>query len=360
VDAPFVYPGGFEPGEPIVQVAYGLACKMVRSILDEVGTCTVRQVYYVGSRRGWWEKDGKNRDQSYKRVSRWLTRMRADGVVHYDELLEFGRKLSEPRTFGTGRDYAKYVGEAFSLDVWLYQPSYVEMWVEGEAIAPIVKDALRGLVVPLLMNKGNSSTTAIRDAAERLEKRALRHVNVHHPDLYMSDSDADEWLDPDDWVTGGDGNLDATELPDGLVHVFYCGDHDAAGWNMDSNIIDRLKLHGSRNLGVLLDHGVIRFERVALVLEQVEEYELDPDPKRASGDHSKAYRKHFADHPLVQGDLQWSFEALPPLVAKECVRSAVDALVDESNWNRGVALGKAVDERLQQEDGMQWLANLQK
>jgi hypothetical protein len=357
---PFVYPGGFEPGADIVQISHPLACEMVRAILDEVGACTVRQVYYVGSRRGWWEKDGKNQVRSYKRVSKWLTRMRAEGVVHYDEVLEFGRKLSEPRTFGTGKDYARYVARTFSIDSWLYQPSYVEMWVEGEAIAPIVQSALRGLAVPMLMNKGNSSTTSIQDAAERLEKRTLRHVDVHHPELYMPFREAFDRLDPDNWIIGDNGSLDAAELPCGLVHILYAGDHDAAGWNMDSNIVARLKLHGSSDLGVLLDHDVIQFRRVALTLYQVAEYELDPDPKRASGDHSKAYREHFARHPLVNGDRQWSFEALPPNVARDEVRGEVQALMDDDAWELSIALDEAVTRRLQQEDGMQWLANLQK
>jgi hypothetical protein len=330
---PFVYPGGFELGARLVEVSYGLACEMVRAILDEVGAATVRQVYYNGSRRGWWEKDAaklgpdgkpvsKAKPKSYKRVSKWLTRMRADGVVEYDEILEYGRQLAEPLTFGTAEDYAEYTASAFFLDQWLYQPRYVEVWVEGESIAPIADRALKGLRVPLMMNKGNSSTTAIREAAERLEERVARHADTH--------------------------GLDTGDLPCGLVHVLYCGDHDAAGWNMDGNIVQRLKDHGSFDLAFLIVLGVIEFKRIALTLDHVIDHDIEPDTKRATGDIAKAYREHFADHRLVRGDLQWSFEALPVPVALKAIRDEVEALMDKSRWKRGKAFERAVRAKLRE------------
>jgi hypothetical protein len=152
--------------------------------------------------------------------------------------------------------------------------------------------------------------------------------------------------DEDHWIISQNGNLDVRSLPCGLVHVLYCGDHDAAGWNMDGNIVQRLKDHGSADIATLIEHDVIQFKRIALTLDQVVEYDLDPDPKRATGDLAKAYREHFEEHPLVKGDRQWSFEALPPDVALRSIRGEVDALLDVAVWNRGAALETVVQAKL--------------
>ena len=53
------------------------------------------------------------------------------------------------------------------LDFWRGQPQRVEIWVEKEAIAELVKNAVRSLRVPVCINKGYGSVTVVKDAAER-------------------------------------------------------------------------------------------------------------------------------------------------------------------------------------------------
>lgn len=320
----------------LAPITYREALAMVRAIIDEYGRVTVRQVYYIGSRRGWWEKDyrtkdGREKRNSYKRVSKWLTDMRLRGDVGYDEILEIGRQPREPLSFSGAEDYADYCSTSFRLDLWQYQPIYVEVWVEGEAISPVVSQALQGLRVPLVMNRGNTSTTAVRDSAARLIERVIRHMKTHH------DGRRDE-----------DGKFSISDMPEGLVQILYVGDHDAAGWNMDGDLEGRLQVHGrDYHMRGLVECGVIRFRRVALTLDQVVKHDLDPDPKPASKQGvGKKYRDHFRDHLLVRKDRQWSFEALPPDIAKQIVREEVERLIDKSAWNRGLALEKAVRAKL--------------
>jgi len=331
----------------LVEVSYDLAEDMVRAILREVGRATVRQIYYVGSRRNWWEKDKSEKRNSYKRVSRWLTKMRAEGHINYGQVLEYGRQLSKVRSWTSPHSYADTCRDGFWLDRWAYQPHYVEIWVEGEAIAPIVEDALDGLDVPIMMNRGNTSTTAIRNACERLHSRTVEWMRLHRPGL--EDENDGFYFD---------------DVPRGLVQVLYVGDHDAAGWFMDQDLKNRLWDH-DRGLktGELLQANRIQFKRIALTLDQVVEYDLEPDVKRASKKSTgKLYRDHFKGHELVgdDGDCQWSFEALPPKDAKKIVRGEVEKLIDRDTWNRSEELQKAIDERLNREDGLQWLASLQK
>jgi hypothetical protein len=313
----FEYEYGFDPewGE-LVEVQYELAQEMVEAVLAEYGDCTVRQVYYVGARRRWWEKDyrtkdGKEKRNSYQRVSRWLTRMRDDGTIPYSRVLEYARTISEPRTFGTAEEYAVYTSKAFVFDCWRHQPTYVEVWVEGEAIAPVVKKALAGWQVPLLMNRGHTSTTSLYKSAKRLEERFDRYCDVH--------------------------GLQYAEAPAGAVTVLYVGDHDAAGTCMDVNLVDRL----SRHIPAHIDVGVVEFRRIAITREQIAEYDIEPDPKPVSTRGTgKLYIERFGTRDA------WAFEALPPDVAQKIIQDEVDALMDVGAWNRGVALENAVSAKL--------------
>jgi hypothetical protein len=338
----------FDPEwERLEEVSYADAVVMIRAIIDDLGTGnTVRQIYYEGVRHSWWEtdyvvksregepkkkNDGKQKRNSFQRVSRWLTGMRTDGIVDYEEVIEYGRPVTTYRCWLTGEDFLRDVEKMFRIDLWAYQPSYVEVWTEGEAIMPIVAAALKGLRVVTTANKGNTSTTAIRKSAMRLLAAVERHVEIQYPDLYH------------------DGLIDPDELASGLVHVLYVGDHDAAGANMDVNIVERLRVHGDRrgedfscDLYEYIDAGVVQFERIAVTLEQVDLYSLPPDSKPASktSPTGKLYFERFGHRDT------WAFEALPKRVAQDTIRDAVTELMDDDAWDRGDALEDAAIENM--------------
>jgi hypothetical protein len=310
------------------RIAYRDALWMVRQILDEVGTaCTVRQVYYRGLAHGWWGKDGKNdKFKRYKRVSKWLTQMRADGSVGYKEILEYGRRPDVPRSWDSAEGYRSTIEDLFRFDAWQYQPVYVEMWTEGEAIAPIAQQALDGLRVPLVVNKGNTSTSAIHKSANRLALALRRQIEVHHCDEFDPDDDAFD--------------MDPADFPRGLVHILYAGDHDAAGVHMDKDIQTRIVRHAGTPwlkewIGECLEWGIIKFERIAVTLDQVKEYDL-PGVEQKLNDQSKNYLEEF-------GHLDaWAFEALPTADAPRILRDAVEGLMDKATWKRSLELEEAV------------------
>jgi hypothetical protein len=303
--------------------------RMVRQILDEVGTaCTVRQVYYRGLDHGWWGKDGPHdKFKRYKRVGRWLTQMRAEGLVGYDEILEYGRRPSYPsRSWDSAEGYRDTIKSMFRFDAWKYQPVYVEMWTEGEAIAPIAEQAIDGLRVPLVVNKGNTSTSAIHKSAHRLALALRQQLEVHHGDEFDPDDDAFD--------------MDPKDFPSGLVHILYAGDHDAAGVHMDKDLQTRMVTHAGESwlkewIASCLEWGVIEFERVAVTPDQVEEYDL-PGVEQKWTDQSKNYFEEFGHMNA------WAFEALPPDEAPRILREAVEGLMDKATWERSLKLEKAV------------------
>jgi hypothetical protein len=309
-------------------IFYKDALWMVRQILDEVGTaCTVRQVYYRGLDHGWWGKDGKNdKFKRYKRCSKWLTQMRADGSVGYGEILEYGRQPNlPPRSWDSAEGYRNTIKSMFRFDAWQYQPVYVEMWTEGEAIAPIAEQALDGLRVPLIVNKGNTSTSAVHESAHRLALAVQRQIEVHHCDSF----DADDVFE-----------TDPADFPDGLVHILYVGDHDAAGVHMDKDLQTRIVRHAGSPwlkewIGLCLEQGAIEFERIAVTPDQVEEYNL-PGVEQKWTDQSKNYFEEFGHMDA------WAFEALPTDEAPRILREAVEGLMDKATWKRSLKLEKAV------------------
>jgi hypothetical protein len=251
--------------------------------------------------------------------------MRADGHIRYDEILEYGRRADVPSSWDSAEDYRSTIKNMFRFDAWQYQPVYVEMWTEGEAIAPIAQQALDGLRVPLVVNKGNTSTSAIHKSARRLALALKRQIEVHHCDEF----DTDDIFD-----------TDPADFPDGLVHILYAGDHDAAGVHMDKDLQTRIVRHAGTPwlkewIESCLECGVIEFERVAVTLAQVEEYDL-PGVEQKLNDQSKNYEEEF-------GHLDaWAFEALPTEEAPRILREAVEALMDKATWKRSLELESAV------------------
>ena len=132
----------FEPKWKKLQpVSHADAQTMIRAIIDDLGTGnTVRQIYYEGVRHSWWEtdyvvkggkNDGKQKRNSFQRVSRWLTEMRTDGLVDYEEIIEYGRPVTTYEVWLTGKDFLDEVEGMFRIDLWAYQPSYVEVWTSS-------------------------------------------------------------------------------------------------------------------------------------------------------------------------------------------------------------------------------------
>jgi hypothetical protein len=134
------------------------------------------------------------------------------------------------------------------------------------------------------------------------------------------------------------------------AHVLYLGDHDPSGEDMVRDVSERLDEYA--NNGWLLKaadkidpktkekyrgwvsedphdrarrldpHIEVNVHKLALTMDQIEEYEPPPNPAKMSDSRAQ---KYVEEH----GDESWEVDALPPAVLRDIIEAKLDELVDQ-------------------------------
>jgi hypothetical protein len=167
-----------------------------------------------------------------------------------------------------------YSGDVFNLEVAqsnTYCVPFVVHNCEKDAISGVLSPLARELHVTLVVNRGYSSQSAMYEAS----KRFIEH-----------------------------GDADCT--------ILYLGDHDPSGEDMVRDVRDRLRTFGAE----------VHVEKIALTMDQIEEYNPPPNPAKVSDPRAAEY---IAKH----GDSSWEVDALPPDVLQDLIRDSIKRLVDQ-------------------------------
>jgi hypothetical protein len=225
----------------------------------------------------------------YKGLDNALTQARKDGKIAWDSVLDgSGRGVlndfedyQEPQDFVDSIvDYMENAGLYYrnSIPRWYGQKHYIEYWVETGTIARTILSYVGNRQVRVAHNKGNPGWKFAYDNSLRLKTELDRSEHYHYYDL--------------------------TSLSQKQIHIFYFGDDDKHGNDMDVFIQKQLEYFG------LLDE--IEFRRLALTPEQVRRYRLPVNFETGRG---------------VQLD---ALEAYVPDEFKKIVQNPIDELFDEN------------------------------
>ncbi|MFH1530465.1 MAG: hypothetical protein ABIK09_07010, partial [Pseudomonadota bacterium] len=199
------------------------------------------------------------------------------------------------------------------------QPTYVELWVEKAALEGVLHPLARRRHVTLMVNRGYSSTSAMYEAACRID-RACR---------------------------ASDGVIVADAA------VLYLGDLDPSGEDMVRDIGDRLTkfLDGTNEedpedretpVGWLVRrYGTVELEveKLALTMDQVRLYNPPPNPAKRSDSRSDKFIAEF-------GSSSWEVDALPPNVLRQLIEDALDERIDAELVDRIVQQEKQQKRKL--------------
>ncbi len=166
------------------------------------------------------------------------------------------------------QSFTKHVPNWYRRNVWLTQPSYLEVLVEKEALSAIFEEELRPYGVTLNVGHGYESWSALHEMAERYQFR-----------------------------------------PSPALVCFT--DFDPAGEHMVVDLVKRL---------AQLD-CCPEVVKVALTREQVEHYQLPHD-------FTKAKDTRAAKHIERYGDMAVELDALPIDVLRFHIRDAVQQRMD--------------------------------
>ena len=276
---------------------------------------TARQLYYQFVSRDLCP----NTPAEYKKLTALLTDARYAGLIDWDAIEDRGRTPSTPSEWSNIAELVESALAAYRLPRWNGQDKYVELWVEKQALAGVLAPIAREYHATLMVNKGYSSASAMKESADRI-------ITAQTLDEALLDELRDELESAEDEFGSDSPEFNAAEervqdsLPDAVRKpiVLYLGDHDPSGEDMVRDISVRLKEFGVLWLDV---------EKIALTTTQVRQYNPPPNPAKITDPRAAAYIKQH-------GPQSWEVDALPPNVLVQLIRRAFNKHVDKTKMDK--------------------------
>ncbi len=226
---------------------------------------TLRQLYYQFVARGLID----NNQREYKNLGSLVNDARLAGRIDWNSIVDRTRDLRGRPHWANPADIVKACAQSFSIDLWEGQPVRPEVWIEKDALVGVIEPVCRSLDVSYFSCRGYVSQSEMHEAAhDRIAPR---------------------------------------ESEDQRTVILHLGDHDPSGIDMTRDIEDRLLMFGCNDLEVL---------RIALTMEQVQEFNPPPNPAKLSDARAQGYVDKY-------GDESWELDALSPETIAELITKHV-------------------------------------
>mgnify|MGYP001558175962 CR=1 FL=1 len=230
---------------------------------------TLRQLFYQFVSKGII----KNTEKEYKKLGVLISNARLAGLISWHAIVDRTRISRSNSHFDDPGDILSAAAKQYRIDTRTNQDVYLEIWIEKEALLGVIEPTCRELDVRCLACKGYLSQSAMWEAAQRI--------------------------------------IDANDAGQKAV-VLYFGDHDPSGLDMGRYIHERLRLFGAD----------VQVDRIALNMDQIEQYNPPPNPAK---ENDKRYAAYVAEY----GKKCWELDALEPSVITELIEEAVAKYTDE-------------------------------
>jgi hypothetical protein len=234
---------------------------------------TLRQLYYQFVSRDIIP----NTLQSYKHLGSVVNDARLAGLIDWHHLVDRGRNLAGRQHWTDPAQIVRAIGVSYLTDRWADQETRLEVWVEKDALSGVIAGPCRRADVDYFACKGYVSQSEMWSAAQRL----LRYEDAGQETV--------------------------------IVHM---GDHDPSGIDMTRDIGSRLEMFGARTEVI----------RVALNMDQVDQYGPPPNPAKITDSRAGAYIDRF-------GRESWELDALDPAVLGAIVDDYVSRYRDMELWD---------------------------
>lgn len=238
---------------------------------------TLRQLYYQFVHR----KLIENKLSEYKRIGSVINDGRLAGLIDWDAIEDRMRILRVIQNYSGPGDFITQQAEQFAEDLWCDQDNYCEVWIEKDALVGVIERPCVTYRVPFFACRGYASQSGLYEAGRRL-------TNV---------------------------------LAEGKrVTIFHLGDHDPSGLDMSRDNDDRLNMF-ARSL------SDVHLIRLALNQDQIQQYELPPDPTKITDSRAQEYIRKW-------GDTSWELDALPSREINRLIVSSIEGVLDMKKFNR--------------------------
>jgi hypothetical protein len=228
-------------------------------IVSAMEPITVRGVFYQASVRGLVEKA----EFGYRKAQTDLTLMRKAGELPYNWIADNTRWQRKPRTFDSVEEALQDTAKLYRKNLWRDANSYVEIWLEKDALTGVIYPVTSMFDVPLMVARGYASLSFLHSAAE-----------------YIS----------------------TLTVP---AYIYHLGDYDPSGVNAGEKI--------EETLSELAPDAEIIFERLAVTPDQIRDWNLPTRPTKKSDTRSKNF-----------GAISVELDAIDPNRLRRLVQKAIE------------------------------------
>ena len=222
---------------------------------------TLRQLYYQFVARGIIP----NSQKEYDKLGVVVNKARLAGLIDWDAIIDRTRTTEGNAHFDGPGDILSAAADQYKLDTRATQETYIEVWVEKEALLGVIEPICRQLDVTYLACRGYFSQSAMYAAAQRMI---------------------------------------AAESASKKTVVLHLGDHDPSGIDMTRDIQDRL-------YDIFCSEAEVK--RIALTISQIKKYNPPPNPAKMSDTRAREYIAEY-------GTESWELDALPPNVIHTLIK----------------------------------------
>jgi len=237
---------------------------------------TVRQVFYQAVGRGVIDKT----EGEYKlTIVRLLTEMRRASEIPFDWIADNTRWSRKPQTYSSLHDMLEQTQESYRRALWDNQKSYVEIWLEKDALAGVLYAETKTWDVPLMVTRGYPSVSYLHEAARSIKEQGKP------------------------------------------AFLYYFGDHDPSGRD-----ITRVTEAGLREFA---GDAHIQFQRVAVTVEQIVQWKLPTRPTKATDSRKKNFEGESVE-----------VDAISSANLKALVRACIEPHVDKEQLARSKRIEK--------------------
>jgi hypothetical protein len=262
---------------------------------------TLRQLYYQLVSRDVIP----NKQSEYSKLSTLLKEGRMGGVVDWDAIEDRLRQPSSPSSWDSPQSAMNALIQQYKLPRMEGQRNYIEVWVEKDALSGVLKRVTEKYHIPILVNRGYSSASAMFDAYNRF-KDGIKEI------------------------IGDD------EDGEGSVIIFYLGDFDPSGMDMIRDVEDRILEFATKHF----NNFPLQVIPIALTKEQIKKYNPPPNPAKRTDPRAKDF---IAKH----GATSWEVDALPPNVLNKLLEDVIKKHINIGMYEEIVSRENADKEKLE-------------
>lgn len=229
---------------------------------------TLRQLYYQFVARALIA----NSQKEYKKLGKAINNGRLAGLIDWDAIADRTRAMESNNHWSSPEELIGACAVQFAVNTRSDQDVYIEAWVEKEALIGVVERVCREIDIPWFACRGFVSQSAMYAAACRCR--------------YLG------------WSKS--------------ILILHLGDHDPSGVDMTRDNFDRMKMFG-------ID---LEVNRIALNMDQIEEYKPPPNPVKLTDSRSQPYIDKY-------GKESWELDALDPDVLSSLIKDEAAKHTDE-------------------------------